>query len=102
MNYRQWHATMINNNGIDSWKTEPDFNGFLRREFDLFDHHANTGEDATLTRVKNSSSGPEIRYINPAIYTESVDEEESKNDREQDLGSSLTLFIIKNVILTLK
>lgn len=80
--YRQKRATMINDSNIDSWKTGSDFNGFVRREFDLVDHRVRSGENATLTQMKNSSSGSEIRYINPAIYTESVGENES--DREQE------------------
>lgn len=84
--YRQKRATMINDSDIDSWKTGSDFpfNGFVRREYGLVDHRVRSGENATLTQVKNSSSGPEIRYINPAIYAESVSEEGPENDREQE------------------
>ncbi|XP_024867051.1 vicilin-like seed storage protein At2g18540 [Temnothorax curvispinosus] len=68
---------MINDSGIDSWKTGSDSNGFTRRRFGLVDHRADSDKDAILTRVKNSSSGPEIRYINPAIYTESIGEQDT-------------------------
>ncbi|XP_029163856.1 coiled-coil domain-containing protein 34 [Nylanderia fulva] len=69
------HTTMINDSDVDSWKTESDSNESDQREIGLVDHRANY--DRTQENVaKTSSSGPEIRYINPAIYTESVGEEE--------------------------
>lgn len=83
-------TTMVNDSDIDSWKTESDSNESDQRRITLVDRRANydrTREDAT----KNSSSVPEIRYINPAIYTESIGEEEHddvaqihrpENDRE--------------------
>lgn len=83
---------MINDSDIDSWKTESDSNESDQRGIAIVDrraHYDGNREDA----AKNSSSGPEIRYINPAIYTESVGEEEhddvaqihrpDENDREQ-------------------
>lgn len=73
---------MINDSDIDSWKTEFESNTFAQKRFGLVDH-AGSAEDATLTRAKSSSSGPEIRYINPAIYTESASEEGPEDDREQ-------------------
>ncbi|XP_039311155.1 coiled-coil domain-containing protein 34 [Solenopsis invicta] len=82
---RQRCAMMINDNDIDSWKTESDSSGFARKGFGLIDHHFDSGEDMTLTRVKNSNSGPEIRYINPAIYTESVSEEGPESNHEQEV-----------------
>lgn len=95
MSYRQRHATMINDSGIDSRKIGSDSNGFARRGFSLVDHRTDSGGDVTLTRVKNSNSGHEIRYINSAIYTESVDDEGPENDREQNPGRVLmTLFIV--------
>ncbi|KAM0736667.1 hypothetical protein ACS0PU_006316 [Formica fusca] len=66
---------MVNDSDIDSWKTESDSNESDQRRITLVDRRANydrTREDAT----KNSSYVPEIRYINPAIYTESIGEEE--------------------------
>lgn len=89
MTSRQRRATMINDSGIDSWKTGSDSNEFARRGFDLVDHRANSGEDVTFMQMKNTSSGSEIRYINPAIYTESVSEEGPENDRELDLSIKL-------------
>ncbi|XP_011872192.1 PREDICTED: coiled-coil domain-containing protein 34-like [Vollenhovia emeryi] len=74
------------NDSIDSWRMGSEINGFARKGFGLVDHRAYFDEDATLTRVKNSNTGPEIRYINPAIYTESIGEEGPENDREQDPG----------------
>jgi len=73
---------MINDNDIDSWKTEFDSNGFARKRFDLVDH-ADSDENKTLIRMKNSSSGSDIRYINPAIYSESISEEEPESDCKQ-------------------
>lgn len=78
-------TTMVNDSDIDSWKTESD-----QRRIAFVDRRTNydrTHEDA----AKNSSSIPEIRYINPAIYTQSIGEEEHddvaqihkpENDRE--------------------
>ncbi|XP_067210855.1 inner centromere protein isoform X2 [Linepithema humile] len=76
---------MVNDSDVDSWKTESECNGFgqgdgpnWQRKIALIDHHVHsngTYGDATLTRTKISKCGSEIRYINPAIYTESVDEE---------------------------
>lgn len=74
---------MTNDNDIDSRKMGFDPNEFVRKRFGLVDH-VDSGEDVTLTRVKNSSSSSEIRYINPAIYTESINEEKSENDSEQE------------------
>ncbi|KYN45035.1 hypothetical protein ALC56_00509 [Trachymyrmex septentrionalis] len=74
---------MTNDNDIDNWKTGFNSNEFVRKRFGLVDH-VDSDEDMTLTRVKHSSSGSEIRYINPAIYTESINEEESESDREQE------------------
>lgn len=83
------HTTVINDSDIDSWKTESDSNESDQRGIAIVDrraHYDGNREDA----AKNSS--PEIRYINPAIYTESVGEEEhdvaqinrpDENDREQ-------------------
>ncbi|XP_018308067.1 coiled-coil domain-containing protein 34 [Mycetomoellerius zeteki] len=83
MSYRQRRAMMTNDNDIDSRKMGFDPNEFVRKRFGLVDH-VDSGEDVTLTRVKNSSSSSEIRYINPAIYTESINEEKSENDSEQE------------------
>jgi len=69
-------------NDIDSWKTELDSNGFARKKFDLVDH-ADFDEDKTLMRMKNSSSSSDIRYINPAIYSKSISEEEPEGDCKQ-------------------
>lgn len=82
---------MVNDSDIDSWKTESDSNESDQRRITLIDRRTNydgTREDA----AKKSSSGLEIRYINPAIYTESIGEEEhidvtqihrTENDREK-------------------
>lgn len=91
---------MVNDSDVDSWKTESESNGFgqgdgpnWRRKIALIDHvHSNgTYGDATSTRTKISKCGLEIRYINPAIYTESVDEKErgaatrgSADDRKRE------------------
>nr|XP_012227703.1 PREDICTED: inner centromere protein [Linepithema humile] len=92
---------MVNDSDVDSWKTESECNGFgqgdgpnWQRKIALIDHHVHsngTYGDATLTRTKISKCGSEIRYINPAIYTESVDEEKRnaatrrpENDRKQE------------------
>ncbi|XP_018341392.1 PREDICTED: coiled-coil domain-containing protein 34-like isoform X2 [Trachymyrmex septentrionalis] len=83
MSCRQRPAMMTNDNDIDNWKTGFNSNEFVRKRFGLVDH-VDSDEDMTLTRVKHSSSGSEIRYINPAIYTESINEEESESDREQE------------------
>ncbi|XP_036142156.1 coiled-coil domain-containing protein 34 [Monomorium pharaonis] len=85
---------MINDSGIDSWKTGSNSNGFARNEFGLVDHRANSDEDAIVTRVKNSSSGSEIRYINPAIYTESFNEERlESNYKQEGFITSLSEFL---------
>lgn len=84
------HTTMINDSDTDSWKTESDSNESDQRKIIFVDHRADYDgirEDA----AKKASSGPEIRYINPAIYTEFIGEEEhdvtrihrTENDREQ-------------------
>ncbi|XP_018392590.1 PREDICTED: coiled-coil domain-containing protein 34-like [Cyphomyrmex costatus] len=81
MSYCQRRAMMTNDNDIDSWKTGFESNEFVRKRFGLVDQ-VDSGEDVTLTRVKNSNSGPEIRYINPAIYTESISKEGPESDHE--------------------
>lgn len=65
---------MVNDSDVDSWKTESDSNESDQRgiNLDRRQHYDGTREDV----AKTSSSGPEIRYINPAIYTESVGEDE--------------------------
>ncbi|KAL6430032.1 hypothetical protein ACFW04_007679 [Cataglyphis niger] len=66
---------MVNDSDIDSWKTESDSSESDQRRIAFIDHRTNydrTHEDA----AKNSSSIPEIRYINPAIYTQSIGKEE--------------------------
>lgn len=83
-------TTMVNDSDIDSWKTESDSSESDQRRIALVDRRTNYDrihEDA----AKNSSSVPEIRYINPAIYTQSIGEEKHddvaqihkpENDRE--------------------
>lgn len=94
MSSRQRRATMINDSDIDSWKTGSDSNELARKRFG-HDHRANSDEDVTPTRMKSSISGPEIRYINPAIYTEAIGEESpGENDRDEDPGSKAELFIV--------
>lgn len=90
-------TTMVNDSDVDSWKTESDSNESDQRgiNLDRRQHYDGTREDV----AKTSSSGPEIRYINPAIYTESVGEDEhddvaqihrsDENEREQDITYSI-------------
>ncbi|XP_011257177.1 histone-lysine N-methyltransferase, H3 lysine-79 specific [Camponotus floridanus] len=63
---------MINDSDTDSWKTESDES---EKKIALIHHCANYDEIREDV-AKKSNSGPEIRYINPAIYTESVGEKE--------------------------
>lgn len=79
-------TTMINNSDTDSWKTESDES---EKKIALIHHCANYDEIRDV--AKKSNSGPEIRYINPAIYTESVEKEHNvtqihrtENDCEQE------------------
>jgi len=78
---------MANGSDIDSWKTETESDESDRgnytnsqRKITPIDHYApciaSTRKSTTRTQTKNSKSGPEIRYINPAIYTEFIDKEE--------------------------
>lgn len=93
---------MVNDSDVDSWKAGP--NGFgqgdgpnWQRKIALIDHRAHSDStcgDVTPTRTKDPKCALEIRYINPAIYTESVNEEEHgaatrgpESDRKPEGGS---------------
>lgn len=80
---------MANDSEIDSSKTEADIDetgrgdgSKLRRKFaKLVDHPARSAAtcgDAIYYHIqtRGSKSSSEIRYINPAIYTESFDKQE--------------------------
>lgn len=81
-------TTMVNDSDTDSWKTESDE---FERKIALI-HYCTNYDEIREDAAKKSNSGPEIRYINPAIYTESVGEKEhdvaqihrTENDREQE------------------
>lgn len=90
---------MLNNSDSDSWKTEIDTHRFgrgdcphVQRKIVLIDKPVYSGEiykDVTTARVRDSRSGHEIRYVNPA--TESVNKEEYKSTSENFCKSTSEL-----------
>lgn len=73
---------MANESNIDSWKIGLDCtesgSSNSRRKFAVIDARTDETFQSVNHHVptRGSKSSPEIRRINPAIYTESVDEKE--------------------------
>ncbi|KAL0128819.1 hypothetical protein PUN28_003892 [Cardiocondyla obscurior] len=77
----------------NAWKTAGfDSNGLSQEKFDFVDHRGDFDKNVTLAQVKNSSTNQEIRYINPAIYTESIGENQSENSYKEDSGCNEALI----------
>jgi len=97
---------MANGSDIDSWKTETEsdesdrgnYTNSQRKSTSINRYTsciADIRKDTTPIQTKNSISGPEIRYINPAIYTEFINEEECNIGQkfESEQGKRYKIYV---------